>query len=150
MAPTKIRECSAAFLFGSECEADKGDAAPDQDQAEDIAHHESSTLMSQEPSPSLTGTISIQSPFYKPGAEEVPKRDSETKNTRREIKPINLSRHWYQPVTEVSFTGGLDGDLIHLPQSCNVRFWPLADTPLMRLRGVANDPNQTYSCRKVC
>ena len=78
MAPTKVRECSAAFLLGSECEADKADAAPDQDQAEDIAHHESSTLMPQERSPSSTGTIPIQSPFYKAGAEEVPKRDSET------------------------------------------------------------------------
>jgi hypothetical protein len=77
-APTKVRECSAAFLFGSECEADKGDATPDQDQAEDIAHHESSTLMPQERSPSSTGAIPIQSPFYKARAEEVPKRDSET------------------------------------------------------------------------
>jgi hypothetical protein len=34
--------------------------------------------MPQERSPSSTGTIPIQSPFYKAGTEEVPKRDSET------------------------------------------------------------------------
>jgi hypothetical protein len=67
-----------AFLIKCECETDKADATPDQDQAEDIAHRESSTLMPQECSPSSTGTILIQSPFHEAGAEKIANRDSET------------------------------------------------------------------------